>query len=225
MPKFCGSCGAQAEDDAKICGACGAPLEADSSSMSIPGLQYMDPEKKAMYKKYGILAGIVAAVVIFAIIAFNIISGFIGYKGVIRKHINALENCDAPAYIETLSAYFTDAEAWDEYDIEEAIDDTLSKKLVEYEDALDGEPSIDYEITKVSEWSNSKLKNFKKDYEDNDWYDVDDISKGLTVRIKLTIKSDDDELTERKELSLVKENGSWKVFDNSFRSIYNYINY
>lgn len=215
-PKFCGSCGAQSPADAKICGTCGAPLEAGSSSASIPGLQYMDPEKKAMIKKYGILAGSIAVVVIVAILAFNIISGFLGYKGVIRKFINAMEDGNAAALVETLSAYHTDKEYWEDNDIEESFDEEISDMLVQLEDQLGGVPSLDYEITKVSEWSDSKLKKFKKQYEDCDWYDVDDISKAMTVKLKLTAKADDDETTNRTELELVKEDGSWKIFTDLF---------
>ena len=38
----------------------------------------------------------------------------------------------------------------------------------------------------------------------------------MTVKLKLTAKADDDETTNRTEIELVKENGSWKIFTDLF---------
>lgn len=52
MSKFCGNCGAQLDDAAKVCGNCGTPLELNNTAnASIPGINYVDPEKRRKQRK------------------------------------------------------------------------------------------------------------------------------------------------------------------------------
>lgn len=46
MARFCGNCGAQLDDDAKVCGQCGTPIDGN-----VPGLKIVDPEKKKKMMK------------------------------------------------------------------------------------------------------------------------------------------------------------------------------
>lgn len=96
MAKFCGNCGTQLEDNAKICGQCGTPL--DGTSSNIPGLKVVDPEKKEKMKKVGKRIVALVALVIVAVIAFNVVSQFTGYNGLLRKVMAAYaaeDQCEA----------------------------------------------------------------------------------------------------------------------------------
>lgn len=48
MARFCGNCGAQIDENAKVCGQCGTPIE---GSTKTPPVKIIDPEKKKKNKK------------------------------------------------------------------------------------------------------------------------------------------------------------------------------
>ncbi len=219
MAKFCGSCGAEAQDDARICGTCGAPLEMDSEKATIPGLEYMDPEKKQQYKKYGIIGiGVIAAIVV-VVILFNIITGFIGYKGAIRKYFKGLNKEKASSIVSVMPEYELERleERNDDFDAEEYIEDNIFDRFEYLEDEYGEDLKFSYDISDVKKLSDKKLKKLKNNIEDDlDYddikYDVDDITKAVIVELEVRIKGDDDKDEDDTEITLIKENGSWKIY-------------
>ena len=205
MAKYCGSCGSQASDEAKVCGVCGTPFEAEGTS-SIPGVDYVSPEVKEKRKKivYGVIG--LAAIIIVVSIIFNIVSGFVGYKGTVRKIMNAYMDGDVDTLLE-ISSLVQDENDYYESELDNEINDMLDY----YEDEYGNNFKWSYEITKDSVWSDRK---FKKEVESLvDSYDIDkiDISKIMTVDVELTVKDGKYKEGRSFELVLSKEAGDWKL--------------
>ena len=76
MSKFCGNCGAELTDDAKVCGQCGTPVERVSANIPTPKI--VDPEKQKKTKKRIKLLGGLVVLAVVAVIALNIVSKYTG---------------------------------------------------------------------------------------------------------------------------------------------------
>ena len=109
MAKFCGNCGTQLDDNAKICGNCGTPLtSAKTTNASIPGVGD-DPEKKEKAKKKMTMFLGIAAVIIVVIIALSAIISSSGYKGTVRKIMNAYKDYDVDKIVSMSSGLYDSA--------------------------------------------------------------------------------------------------------------------
>lgn len=212
MEKFCGNCGNQVEEGAKVCGNCGTPVVNDDGKMSVsdvPGISYVDPEKKAKNKKRAKLVLGAGALVIVLVIAFNIISGFVGYKGAVRKVMNAYKDYNVDALVDMSSDLylFYGDDSYIEYYFEESV----SNDLEDFEDRVGHKYKISYEITEaytVSDRKFNELIDSLSYYED---FDTDIISKIMVVEIEVTAKEGKKTSTKSKELYLTKESGAWKL--------------
>ena len=216
MSKFCGNCGAQLDDAAKICGQCGTPLNDGTESMqNIPGINYVDPEKKAKTKKrVKLFAGLAVSVVVL-IIAINIISGFIGYKGATRKIMNAYKDYNVDTLVDMTSP--TIMEIYDSFYstdyIETYYQNYLSGELDYYEDHAGHNYKISYEITDTYELSERKIDSLFDSISNYlDGFDNDEISKMMVVEVKVTAKDGKNSASKTINICLTKEDGKWNLF-------------
>ena len=210
MAKFCGNCGTQLDDSANVCGNCGTPVEAGKvNNASIPGISYMDPEKKAKIVKNAKLAMVIAIVVIVATIAFNIVSGFVGYKGVARKVMKAYKNYDIETLVSMASEYyyFYDNEDY----VEEYFEDAVADDLDFFEDQMERKYRLSYKILDGYEMSEHKFDDLMDTLSYNSDFDADTIKKVMIVKVDVTAKAGKDTMTTPITLTLTKENGSWKI--------------
>ncbi len=204
MSKFCGNCGQAADDAAKICGNCGTPFSGE--------IEYVDPETKAKNAKYIKLGIIGVAAIIVIVIAINIISGFVGYKGAVRKMMKAYEDADSGILVDMASDKFYSIE--DDDSVDDYFDNVLTVGLDEIEESLDGEYKLSYEITKATELSNNKFKKLKEELEE--FYpdaDIDSIEEAMEVKITVLAEADDDEKKLKIEVTFTKEDGDWKIYE------------
>lgn len=213
MSKFCGNCGAQLDDEAKVCGYCGVALSSEpvnTNASSIPGVvsetDMVKSEKTKKFVKFGAIA--VVAIIVLSVL-ISIISSFTGYKGVVRKVINAFEDYDMNTLYScacTLSYYDEDLDYYDEI-----FDSRVSSKLDYYEEELGHDLKMDFEIIDSYKLDDRNKDDLLSDLEDAGAYvgDVDDIRM---VELEITIKGSRRESTYTTEdLMVVKENGEWKV--------------
>jgi len=217
MSKFCGNCGAQLDDSAKVCGFCGAPLEnAGSPAQKIPGLDNlnnMSPEKKANVKKYGIIGGIAAAAIIVLIIVISIIAGATGPDAAAEKLSKAaLVDFNAKKVIEYLPEYAFEDE--DKDDAEEEFQEILDEAKEELEDEFDDykvtiETKKSKEITKKSD-KNDIFDSIELFYDD---FEEDDVKKVYEVKIKITLEADDEKESDTVTLTMGKVNGDWVILN------------
>lgn len=215
MSKFCGNCGKALADNARVCGYCGVPVsvavQTNPEVKHIPGLDPVKDQEKADKMNKIIKSGAMIIIAIIVVtIGINVISSFIGYKGVVRKVINAFEDYDMNTLYEYASSlnYLGDD---DEY-YEELFDDKVSAKLDYYEGQVGYDLKIDFEIIDSYNLDERKLNNFLDELEESGAY-VGKIDKIRQVDLELHIKGKRSENTYRTDdLLLIKENGKWKVF-------------
>lgn len=209
MSKFCGNCGAKLDDAAKVCGSCGTPLETGkTTAASIPGIEYADPEKKAKTKKRMKWILGVAVVIVVAVIAINIVSGFVGYKGAVRKIMNAYEDYDVEAIVAMSSDmyfYRSDDSYADEY-----FGGIIADDLNNFENQVGHKYKISYEITDSYEMAKHNYEDLLNSLSQYGDFDADTISKIRLVELDVTAKGEE-RMTTHVVLTLTKENGSWKI--------------
>lgn len=214
MAKFCGNCGAQQEDNARVCGYCGTPLAASAPPAAGAEATFtpVDPQKKARIMTFVKIGIAVVAVVVAAVLAWNIVSAFTGYRGMVRKFYRAVEAYDIDTLTE-LTSDLTIALAGDPDDeaIYELLSDNVSDMLDTYEEEVGHDLEIDYEITETYELSERRLEELLDELE---YYDLDTstIDDFLMVEASLTLSGSRREMTTTDELLLVKEDGEWRVF-------------
>lgn len=210
MAKFCGNCGAKLDDSAKVCGNCGIHLENNKiTNASIPGVSYVDPEQKAKMRKKIKLFAVLAVGIIIAIITINIVSGFVGYKGAVRKIMNAYEEYDLNTIVSMSSDfyYFMDDESY----AEDYFADIISDDLDNFEEQVGHKYKLNYEITDTYEMSEHKYEDLLDTLSYFGDFDADIITKVMIVEIEVTAKDGKDSMTMELQLTLTKEDGSWKL--------------
>jgi len=212
MAKFCGNCGTKLDDSAKICGICGAPLESDAlHTAKIPGIEYVNPEKKEKIKKTVKLVAVWAAIVVAIIVVINIISGFVGYKGATRKFMKAYEKYDMETIVSMASElYFYMDE--DEEDIEDLFASAISYDLDTIEEYVGHKYKLSYEILESYNLSDRKYKEFVDEISDYLDFEPDMVSKIKVVELDVIAKGKGNKnITLDVQLVLTKEDGGWKI--------------
>ena len=211
MAKFCGNCGTQLDDNAKICGNCGTPLtSAKTTNASIPGVGD-DPEKKEKAKKKMTMFLGIAAVLSVVIIALSAIISSSGYKGTVRKIMNAYKDYDVDKIVSMSSGLYDSAGkllSADNY-----FGDIISDDLESFESQVGPKYKLSYEITDSYEMPKYKYESLMDTLSYYSDFDADSISKVMVVKVNVTAKKNKDSMTKKLELQLTKENGSWKLLD------------
>ena len=210
MAKFCGNCGTQLDDSALVCGNCGTPLTPKNPNGTVPNLDHIDPENVAKNKKTAkIVIGLVALVVV-AVLAFNIISGFVGYKGAVRKIMNAYEDYDIDTIVSMASDYYFCFDN-DEY-AENYFESRIGYALDELEEDAGHNYNFKYKIVDSYEFSNRKYDSLMESLSYNDDFDPDIISDIMAVEVEITATGRRTK-TKNVEIILTKEDGKWRLYD------------
>ncbi len=207
MAKFCGNCGTQLEDNAKICGNCGTPL--DGASTNIPGLKVTDPEKQKKMKKTMKRVVGLAILVAVAIIAFNVVSQFTGYNGLLRKVMTAYENYDIDTLVSLSSdMYYYGEEDWVEYYFEYSVGDDLDS----FESSVGHSYKLTYEVNETYVMSERKvdemLSEIEYSYSD---FDVSIIEEVVVADLTVTAKQGSKSVNQDMDIVMTKENGTWRL--------------
>lgn len=207
MAKFCGNCGTQLEDNAKICGNCGTPL--DGASSNIPGLKVIDPEKQKKVKKTVKRVFVLAILVAVAIVAFNIVSQFTGYNGLLRKVMTAYESYDIDTLVSLSSdMYYYGEEDWVEYYFEYNVGDALDS----FESSVGHSYKLTYEVNETYVMSERKvdemLSEIEYSYSD---FDVSVIEEVVVADVTVTAKQGSKSVNRDMDIVMTKEDGTWRL--------------
>jgi len=232
MAMFCGACGAQMDDDARVCGQCGTPLSDEprpvvASSRSIPGVGEQPIKNPKQTNK--VLGMIISAIVLIVvlIVSLNIVSSFTGYKGTVRKLFHAVEKYD----MNTLSKLASDivydvyynAFGIEEADLQDAFSEAVSNTLDRFEADAGNKIKISFTIDDSVKLSGRKLDQLLTTLEEDLDYDTGNIKKVMSLDITLTVKGSKKTSTytiRSGELLIIKERGGWKVYYPSFNVLY-----
>lgn len=217
MAKFCGNCGSQIEDDARVCGYCGVVQDEDPGKVNIPGITDALGDEN-VNKIKGIAKKVIPAVVavVVLIVGISIASNFIGYKGAIRNFIKAYEKLDA----DKITAMYSDVyyQRFDDFEAD------LSEHMYDYftdevEEELGTELKIDYEIVKADKVSENKFNKILDELEEDDDVSTDNIKAIRSVKVKAEIKGPEKRSPQKHtfEFYLFKEGGEWKIYPDNGR--------
>lgn len=203
MAKFCGYCGAEMDDSAKVCGKCGTPFEGKSHGFSNVKAKGSKESKKT--KK--VMIGIVLIAIV--VVASNTIPSFIGTKGLIRKAMAAYEDYDIDALVSMSSnMYFYGHEDSVEYYFEYNIGEDLDT----YEEQVGHNYKLSYKIDDVYTPSerkmNEMLDRISSIYSS---FDIDTIQKIAIADLTVTAKNSSKSVKSNLQITMSKEKGKWKL--------------
>lgn len=218
MAKFCGNCGMQLEDDARVCGNCGTPFEGNGGTTSTMSPQTMSPQTKKKIQKIVIFSAIGVAVIIIAIIAINVVSYMTGYVRTIDTYFQAINEYNPDKALSVTSEAGLPKNTIKDYDA--AFKDIVSDVLDSFESEVGHDPKISYEIVESYKLSDRKYQNFLTKLEKDYKYDTGDISEIVCVNIKPTVKGARSSRTAPvQEVYIIKENGKWLLYMGSTSGI------
>lgn len=216
MAKFCGNCGAHVEDTARVCNQCGAPLSSSAPKNSQPAA--VSPAVRAKQKKMLSAALGIAGVVIAAVLILLVLSQFTGYKGLLRKVMNAYENYEIETLVSASSNIYSQSS---EDELSMLLGSMMSEQLASSYESLVGSHldyfesevghnyKLSYEANEIYTMSKRNLEDFLDDLDD--YMDVSSIKKIVVADLVVTAtqgkKSEDLEL----EVIMSKEDGSWRL--------------
>lgn len=200
MAKFCGECGMQLDDDARVCGRCGTPVDKE---IPIPG-----PNPNKLKKKIKIMISFII-VAIIAVIAFNIASSFIGSKGLVRKVMKAYKNYD----IQGLMSLSSDMYYYGSEDESQMyFENSVGSDQDEYEEKVGHSYRLSYDINEIYDLSERRqdemLDSIEYTYPD---FDVDTISKISVASLNVTVKQGKKSITRNVNITMSKEGKDWKL--------------
>lgn len=211
MAKFCGNCGTQLDDSAKVCGNCGTPLSGTISTAA--NVKIVDPEKEQARQqknkkliKLGVYLGVLILIVIVAI---NIVTKFTGYNGLLRKTLAAYEDYDINKLVSVSSElYYYGADDYAETYFENAVGSDMDY----FESTVGHNYKLSFETNEIYTLSNRK---FDSIVEDISWtysdFDPSIIEKIVVADITVTAKQGKTSTRVNLEVTMSKEDGSWKL--------------
>lgn len=208
MEKFCGNCGAEMGDNAKVCGQCGTPLRGTSSTQ-ITRAKFNDPVKKKKNKKIITLCVTALVLVIITFVSITMISTFTGYNGLIRKVMTAYKDYDIDTLIYLSSdMYYYGAEDYVEYYFEYNVGSALDS----FETSIGHNYKITYEINEIYTLPERNLKEILEEisygYSE---FDTGIIQKFVGADITVTAKQGNKSVSRDLKIIMSKEKGSWKL--------------
>lgn len=207
MARFCGNCGAELNENAKVCGQCGTPV---GGNEKITYVKMKNPETQKKNKKF--LKGIITLVLVAVVIVggINMVSRYIGYNGLLRKTMSAYEKYDIDTLISLSSDiyYYFEVEDYAEDYFERAVGETLD----EFESSVGHNYEFSYKIDEVYEASERQEKEFiemiEATYPD---FGVSLIKKIVVADITITAKQGHKSVQKDVSIVMSKEDKSWKL--------------
>lgn len=212
MARFCGNCGAEVEEDAKVCGNCGVPLDGESAPDIDTGEQKLNLRSIDFKKYIPVAVGVIIAVVVLFVVV-NVVKNNTGYRATLNRAFDSVAKGDVNGVINEMSSYVEDVYDDGYGDIEDVYEKRIDDILDHLEDEVGANPKISYEVKKASKLSDRKLEKLKEEMENmDDNYDGDDIKSAYNIDIKLNVKGPDDDYHENvNDIIVLKEAGAWKI--------------
>jgi len=206
MAKYCGNCGAQMADSARVCGNCGTHFGGGA-------IKVFDPEKKkARDRKTKRIIKLCVGLVVLALVAvlaFQVINKFTGYNGLVRKVMTAYEEYDIEALVDMSSdMYYYGSDDYAEYYFENAV----GYELDYFESEVGHNYKLSYEVDEIYTLSRRNMDTILDDiswmYSD---FDVSMIEQIVVANITVTARQGSKSVDRDLKITMSKEEGTWKV--------------
>jgi len=211
MAKFCGNCGTQLDDSARVCGNCGTPL--GNTIAGAPNMRSLDPEKeKKRQKKTTELVKLfvgLAVLVLVVVVAISVITKFTGYNGLLRKTLAAYKDYDINELVSVSSdLYYYGTDDYAETYFENAVGNDMDY----FEATVGHNYKLSFETNEIYTLSNRK---FDSVLEDISWmyseFDLTLIEKIVVADITVIAKQGNKTIRTNIEVTMSKEDGEWKL--------------
>lgn len=144
----------------------------------------------------------------------RIVSSFVGYRGAVRKFMNAYKAEDADAMVDMTCSFMQDEDYAElvAYDYENRLENDFDS----FDYYFDSKYSIKYEIKNKSKLSNRQSKSVMEQLASNGLAsedDIDSVKKIMNIKIVITAKQGSDSTSISKTVYFAKESGGWKLLD------------
>ena len=194
------------DDNTKVCGQCGTHVEGDISASPV---KIIDPQMHKKFKNIFKLVIVLVLVATVGITAFNVVSKFTGYNGLIRKVMTAYEKYD----IDTLVALSSDIYCYGEENYaEDYFENIVGTAIDSFEASVGHSYQMSYEgketYTISERKANEILEGIGYSYSD---FDVSIIEELVNSDIIITAEQDGKLVNRDINVTMSKENGSWKL--------------
>ncbi len=213
MAKFCGNCGTQNEDAANVCGNCGTPFEAAPVAVeAAPVAVVADAEKQAKLKKLAILIGAGVAGLIVVVYVIWLILHLLSPKPVLDTFMDGLFKCNGEKIVGVMAE--CQLEQLEEYDIdaEDRWGDVAESFVEMMEDEVGSDPKFSFTVEDEEKVKKNKYDDlFGEDYED--YMEDNDITEVYAYDLEIKAEKKGDDEKQDLKIYMVKEKGSWKVYD------------
>jgi len=205
MGKYCGNCGAAANDNDRICGNCGAPLPVDGAPGANSAALLNNKKKKLSGKTTGILAAVVVVVIAVAVTLALTLGG---------KDKDQYEtdiSYQATTYQDAIKLFF---EAWEEGDAKKIGGVAYLKGEDDSQLKVLNMPlqSIDYTIVRDEEMDQEELEAMKEEAMEAGYPDIDKIAQAREVDVEAVFTSNGYQEETDAGLIVLKIGDHWKVF-------------
>ncbi len=199
------------DDNALVCGYCGTAFGGSSAEKFNPE----DPQKKEKTKKIIKTVAIVVIAAIVLSVVGNFVSSFVGYRGAVRKFMDAYKSDNPDAIFDMTCSFMHDS---DYEDLTELIiyryDSMLENDFDIFDEYFGSKYSIKYEITDASKLSehqaNSMMEGLISEGLVSEDY-ADFFKKIMIARVCITAKHGSDSTSINKDIYLAKESNGWKL--------------
>lgn len=214
MSKFCMQCGAQIDDDnATVCPSCGASQDSAPDSGSVNPVMAEDSTSGSK-KMFPVLIAAAAVALVILILIFKALFGG-SYKDPIDNLCKAMETGKGKYLYKSMPEFMIE----DEYDdmkkseIIDELDKSGEDLLDDLEDEYGDDIKVSYKIKDKEKIDKDDLKDMEDDIED--YYDAKvKVQKGYEVTLRLKIKGDDDDDSEKMTFNVYKIDGKWCMETN-----------
>lgn len=207
MSKFCGNCGTELEDEAKVCGKCGTFL--DGTPDKIKGMKIDNSKKQKKGRKRVRMFVALAVLAIFAISAFWIVSNFTGSNGLLRKVMKAYESYDIDTLILLSGNMYVYGE---KEDLRYYFEDSVGSDLDFFETSVGHKYKFSYEINEIYELSERRhselINEIKKNYPG---FNTKNINKAVIADLTVTAEQGKESASRYIKITMTKENDEWKL--------------
>ncbi|MBR4910310.1 MAG: zinc ribbon domain-containing protein [Clostridia bacterium] len=208
MAKFCGNCGAQCDDAARVCGNCGTALEIDANTnananaggnaFAAKGAAALGGIKGLIEKPAVKIGAIAAAALVVLIILISIIPGLFPPKSIENKLVRAIKKDDPDAIVELVK---DDSQS----SAKEYIKSELKSMKSKFKDACGSDYKYSVKIIDTMSISAKDANKFYDSDEDYDW------SKARQGMLKFTVKGNGKTMTYYGYYVMYKEDGKWSL--------------
>ncbi len=225
---FCPQCGAQNADGSRFCGKCGEPMNPVNSGSNLPVVTRSSGKPassvvtdvltflKANVKLVGIVAGALAAILLF-----SLLFGGRGYKKTVNKFMDSVLDMDAKGMVAMLPDEVLDAALEEEGYSKKDMKKLIAQLQEELDSAMSymnmmGDLKIKYKIVDAEDVSGEDLAYLKEMYSELGVK----VSAAKEVEVELSVKVLGMTQTETLELVVIKIGRSWYIEADSMGNVF-----